>query len=133
MLGFLSFACYKFILFSYPWPSLSLSLSPLALAGFCPLKSHYQTPHQSSSCRQPLSPIYSKPPVIPSPLSPFALKAQGMFDNCFFPLFSVFKNNFLFLRLKNLFGNSNGQKTKTVFKIQFVKETENIQKAVFSF
>ena len=27
------------------------------------------------------------------------------FDNCFFPLFSVFKNNFLFLKLKNLFGN----------------------------
>ena len=56
-----------------------------------------------------------------------------MFGNCFFPLFFVFKNKFLFLRLKNLFGNSNGQKTKTVFKIQFVKETENIQKAVFSF
>ena len=31
---------------------------------------------------------------------------KGMFGNCFFPLFSVFKNNFLFLRLKNLFGNS---------------------------
>ena len=30
---------------------------------------------------------------------------KGMFGNCFFPLFSVFKNNFLFLRLKNLFGN----------------------------
>ena len=29
-----------------------------------------------------------------------------MFGNCFFPLFSVFKNNFLFLRLKNLFDNS---------------------------
>ena len=27
----------------------------------------------------------------------------------------------------------NGQKTKTVFKIQFVKETENMQNAVFSF
>ena len=31
---------------------------------------------------------------------------KGMFCNCFFPLFSVFKNNFLSLRLKNLFGNS---------------------------
>ena len=30
---------------------------------------------------------------------------QDMFDNCFFPLFFVFKNNFLFLKLKNLFGN----------------------------
>ena len=29
----------------------------------------------------------------------------GMFDNCLFLLFFVFKNNFLFLRLKNLFGN----------------------------
>ena len=28
-----------------------------------------------------------------------------MFGNCFFSLFYVFKNNFLFLRLKNLFGN----------------------------
>ena len=32
-------------------------------------------------------------------------KTKGMFGNCFFPLFFVFKNNFLFLRLKNLFGN----------------------------
>ena len=30
---------------------------------------------------------------------------QGMFGNCFFPLFSVSKNNFLFLRLKNFFSN----------------------------
>ena len=30
---------------------------------------------------------------------------KDMFDNYFFFLFSVFKNNFLFLRLKNLFGN----------------------------
>ena len=28
-----------------------------------------------------------------------------MFDNCFFPLFSVSKNNFLFLKTHNLFGN----------------------------
>ena len=33
-------------------------------------------------------------------------ETKGMFDNYFFPLFSIFKNNFLFLRLKNLFGNS---------------------------
>ena len=32
-------------------------------------------------------------------------KTKGMFDNCFFPLFSIFKKNFLFLKLKNLFGN----------------------------
>ena len=56
-----------------------------------------------------------------------------MFGNCFFPLFSVSKKNFLLLRQKNLFGNPNGQKTKIVLKIQFVKETENMQKHVFSF
>ena len=33
------------------------------------------------------------------------LNTKGMFGNCFSPLFSIFKNNFLFLRLKNLFGN----------------------------
>ena len=32
--------------------------------------------------------------------------SKGMFGNYFFSLFFVFKNNFLFLRLKNLFGNS---------------------------
>ena len=60
-------------------------------------------------------------------------EAKGMFGNCFFPLFSVFKNNFLFLKLKNLFDNSNGQKTKTVCKTQFVKKTENMQNVIFSF
>ena len=63
----------------------------------------------------------------------FSPKLKGMFGNCFFHLFSVFKNNFLFLRLKNLFGNSKWTKKKIVLKIQFVKETENMQKAVFSF
>ena len=29
--------------------------------------------------------------------------------------------------------NRCGKKTKTIFKIQFVKETENMQKTVFSF
>ena len=28
-----------------------------------------------------------------------------MFGNYFFPIFFISKNNFLFLRLKNLFGN----------------------------
>ena len=45
-----------------------------------------------------------------------AQKSKGMFDNCFFPLFSVFKNNFLFLRLKNLFGNSKQAKNKNCFQ-----------------
>ena len=40
----------------------------------------------------------------------------------------------LFLRLKNLFATQNEpKKKKTVFKTQFMKETENMQKTVFSF
>ena len=41
------------------------------------------------------------------PFSPSFIKKKykGMFSNCFFLLFFVFKNNFLFLRLKNFFGN----------------------------
>ena len=33
------------------------------------------------------------------------INTKGMFENYFFSLISVFKNNFLVLRLKNLFGN----------------------------
>ena len=61
------------------------------------------------------------------------LNSKGMFGNCFFSLFFVFKNNFLFLRLNTCLATQNGQKIKTAFKIQFVKETENMQNAVFSF
>ena len=43
-------------------------------------------------------------------------EAKGMFGNCFFPLFSVFKNNFLFFRLKNLFGNSKRAENKNCFQ-----------------
>ena len=35
----------------------------------------------------------------------FKLNYKGMFGNYVFLLFSISKNNFLFLRLKNLFGN----------------------------
>ena len=35
-----------------------------------------------------------------------------MFGNYFFPLFSVFKNNFIFLRPKKLFGNPKWIKNK---------------------
>ena len=56
-----------------------------------------------------------------------------MFSNCFFLLFFIVKNNFLFLRLKNLFGNSKWIENKNYSQPQFVKETENIQKVVFSF
>ena len=41
---------------------------------------------------------------------------KGMFSNYFFPLFFVFKNNFLFLRLKNLFGNSKWAGNKNCFQ-----------------
>ena len=44
------------------------------------------------------------------------LKNKGMFGNCFFPLFSVFKNNFLFLKLKNLFGNSKWVENRNCFQ-----------------
>ena len=35
-----------------------------------------------------------------------------MFGNCFSPLLYVFKNNFLFLKLKNLFGKQKLTKNK---------------------
>ena len=41
---------------------------------------------------------------------------KDMFGNCFFPLFSVFKNNFQFLRLKILFGNSKWTENKNCFQ-----------------
>ena len=56
-----------------------------------------------------------------------------MFGNYFFPLFYVSKNNFLFLRLKNLFGNIKWTKNKNCSQTQLMKETENMQNAVFSF
>ena len=44
-----------------------------------------------------------------------------MFGNYFFPLFSVFKNNFLFLRLKNLFDNSKWAENKNCFQNSIYK------------
>ena len=49
-------------------------------------------------------------------ISAYNLLKKIMFGNCFFSLFSVFKNNFLFLRLKNLFGNSKLAKNKNCFQ-----------------
>ena len=46
----------------------------------------------------------------------FVRMTKGMFGNCFFSLFSVFKNNFLFLILKNLFGNSKWAENKNCFQ-----------------
>ena len=58
---------------------------------------------------------------------------KGMFGNCFFPLFSIFKNNFLFFRLKNLFDNSKRAENKNCFQNSICEGTENMQNAVFSF
>ena len=55
-----------------------------------------------------------------------------MFGNYFSPLFYVFKSNFLFLKLKTCLAIQNRQK-KIVLKTQFVKETEKMQIAVFSY
>ena len=63
----------------------------------------------------------------------FKLNYKGMFGNYVFLLFSVSKNNFLFLRLKNLFGNPKWVENKIIRKTQFVKETKNMQKTIFSF
>ena len=71
--------------------------------------------------------IKSKPKALKVKLS------KGKFGNCFFPLFYVSKKFFIFLKLKNLFGNTKWTKTKTIFKTQFVKKIENRQKIVFSF
>ena len=59
--------------------------------------------------------ISSKPNVRGQWLT-FLFNFYGMFGYYFFPLFSVFKNNFLFLRLKNLFGNSKWVENKNCFQ-----------------
>ena len=41
---------------------------------------------------------------------------KGMFGNYFFSLFFVSKNNFLFLRLKNLFGKPKWIENKNYFQ-----------------
>ena len=45
-----------------------------------------------------------------------------MFGNYFFPLFYVFKNNFLFSKLKNLFGNLKWIENKNCFQNSICKE-----------
>ena len=42
-------------------------------------------------------------------------ETKGIFGNCFFPLFSVSNNNFIFFRLKNLFGNPKWTKKQKLF------------------
>ena len=60
-------------------------------------------------------------------------KGKGMFGNCFFPLFSVFKNNFLFLRLKNLFGNSKQAENKNCFQNLICEENWKHARGCFQF
>ena len=58
---------------------------------------------------------------------------KSMFGNCFFPLFFVFKNNFLFLRLKNLFGNSKWVENKNCFQNSICKGNWKYVKSCFQF
>ena len=56
-----------------------------------------------------------------------------MFGNCFFPLFSILKNNFLFFRLKNLFGNSKWIENKNFFFFFEKKVFQNKKEICFFF
>ena len=57
----------------------------------------------------------------------------GMFDNCFFLLFSVSKNNFLFFRLKNLFGNPKWTENKNYFQNSICEGNWKHAKGYFQF
>ena len=59
--------------------------------------------------------------------------AKGMFGNCFFPLFSVSKYNFLFLRLKNLFGNLKWTENKIFSQNSICKGNLKYVKDCFQF
>ena len=60
---------------------------------------------------------------------------KGMFGNCFFPQFSVFKNNFFFcfLRQKTCLVTYFRQKSKIVFNFLHNMEIENRSLVVFVF
>ena len=57
---------------------------------------------------------------------------KSMFVNCFFSLFSVFKNNFLFLKLKNLFDNSKWTKNENSSQNSVCKTLLKTCKRLFS-
>ena len=84
-----------------------------------------------SSTLNPLFLPHYNPDHMPS-LTPF-WDPLGMFGNCFFLLFSIFKNNFLFLRLKNLFGNSKRAKNKNCFQNSICEENWKHAKCSFQF
>ena len=56
-----------------------------------------------------------------------------MFGNCFFSLFYVFKNDFLFLRLKNLFGNPKWIENKNYSQNSICEENWKHEKDCFQF
>ena len=56
-----------------------------------------------------------------------------MFGKYFFPLILCFQKQFFIFETKKLVWQSKIDRKKTVLKTQFVKETENMQIAVFSF
>ena len=60
-------------------------------------------------------------------------ESKGMFGNCFFPLFFVFKNNFLFLKLKNLFSNSKWVENKNCFQNSICERNWKHAKDCFQF
>ena len=60
-------------------------------------------------------------------------KSKGMFGNYFFLLFFVFKNNFLFLRLKNLFGNPKWTENKNCFQNSICEGNWKHVKCCFQF
>ena len=61
-------------------------------------------------------------------------ESKSMFGNFFSFLFSVLKKKKIIFETKKLacLATQNRQKTKTILKTQFVKETEHIQNIVFS-
>ena len=61
-------------------------------------------------------------------------ESKDMFGNCFFPLFFVFfKKKILFLRLKNLFGNSKWVENKNCFQNSICEGNWKHAKSCFQF
>ena len=63
----------------------------------------------------------------------FNKETKSMFGNYFFSLFFVSKNNFIFLRLKNLFGNVKWTENKDYFQNSICEENWKYAKNYFQF
>ena len=72
-------------------------------------------------------------PIFHSHHTPTKLTSKAMFGNFFFSLFFIFKNNFLFLRLKNLFGNSKWTENKNCFQNSIYEGNWKHTKCCFQF